>query len=295
MAVAITPVMPAPSSWVGQVLVSQLRIDPEYQRVHDKPASRKRIADMAAHWDERRAEAITVSVRPDGSWYVINGGHRFLAARMAGLRTILAIVWSGLDRAEEARLYGAINTGTVRPNRGDLFRSALVEGNPTALAIARICDQMGVRIDPKSSSAMAPGTTRSIGTLENIYEVSPKLLIDTIATCLFAWPSDHRSLTPSPLYGVASFIAVYEQHPRYKYERIAEKLAQDQARAFIQRAKELAASPSSGDGHGIHKNGPRRAVLVAYNKHLKDPLPDASLKDFKALSLGRNPWAQGDE
>lgn len=283
--------------WMDEVPVGRLKIDPDYQRRHESPRSRARIKAMAESWDERIAEAITVAVRDDG-WYVVNGGHRFLAARLAGVKTIKAVVWEGLSRQDEAWLYGEINTRTVRPTVHDLFRAKLARDDDAAVAISRIASGADVRLDlaNSGSNAKRPDVTRAIGALEIVYAVGGPVVLDqTLRTLREAWPFDSKALTAHPIFGVAGFIVTYRGHPQFEFARIARKLAERPAIAMIQRSKVLALSGASGGRtHGsavLHRSGPRRAVLEAYNQRLHNPLPDATLSDLRSLGLGRNPWA----
>lgn len=285
-----------PSYWMGEVAVSRLRLDPTYQRRHDRAASKNRIDRMAAAWDDGLAGTVIVSERSDG-WYVIDGGHRFLAARRAGIKVLRAIVWKGLTREGEARLYRRLNTGTVRPSAMDLFRSKLAEGDPAALSIQRVTTECDVRIDLADSGSLSknPEVTRAIAALEVIHnQGGPQTLGQVLRTLREAWPDSGGALGAVPLFGVGSFIWTYQSHPRFNYPRVAVKLGERSLKTFLQAAHEMGGFNPTGGGSGtgrlIHKAGPRRAVLVAYNRKLRDPLPDATMSDFKQLSLGRNPW-----
>lgn len=81
----VVAVAPRPSQRVAFLPTGHLRIDPSYQRDVNEP----RIKRMAAAWDDRRADTLTVSAR-DGSFYVLDGQHRLLAARMAGIASMVS-------------------------------------------------------------------------------------------------------------------------------------------------------------------------------------------------------------
>lgn len=276
---------------VEVIATGRLKIDPSYQR----ELNEKRVQAMANQWSDRLADAITVSAR-NGSWYVIDGQHRLAAARLAGVGSMAAVVHVGLAPSEEAGLFADLNTLARRPTANQIFKARLEAGDESALSIRAACQQSGVTLDLANSGGMAkvPHVTRAVAALERAYEAGgARLVRQILLTLRTAWPEDHRALEATPIFGVGGFITTYERHPRYDFPRIARKLGEKSASVFIRRVTDLSQALREGGGNsGVQKIGPRSAVLEAYNRDMRGNgrFPQATLRDFRALAVGRNPW-----
>lgn len=288
---ALTALKPATKPEVRIVRVASLKIDPTYQR----PVNELRVERMAAEWNDDLAGAITVSERSDG-FYVADGQHRLVAARRAGVIHLPAIVHSGLSQSEEASLFAAINTGTVRPSALAIFRARVIAADPVAEDIARVVAKCGCIIAyNQGRQSKQPNSTSAVSALERAYDAVGALGLEyTLRTCTTAWPDADRALDAPTITGVSGFLYTYQHHPLFRPERLSEKLAERPVRGFIQRAKDLGGSSSSATGGtGKVKAGPVKAALEAYNRGLRgNHLPEPTLTTYRFLAAGRNPWVE---
>lgn len=285
---------------IEPVPTSRLKVDSAYQR----PLNEQRVKRMAAGWNDDLAGVITVSAR-NGSWYVADGQHRLAAAREASVPELMAVVHEGLTPADEARLYIDINLGTVRPRAVDLFRARLELGQPDAVSTLEVAQELGMQLvyTTRPSGNRPPGAIGAVATVYTICADGGRdLLHDTLLTVQEAWPEDPAATDSVPLLGIASFIWTYQMHPRYRRETLADRLSDKPVRHFTQRARTLGEGNTSNTNVGnrdgrktvarFNKPGPRRAALEAYNRRMRNPLSDVTLRDYKAINAGKNPWVE---
>jgi hypothetical protein len=269
----------------------RLKIDPSYQRALNE----QRVRRMATGWCALLAQTIDVSER-GGEWYVLDGQHRLAAARMAGVPELAATVYNDLTPSAEARLFVELNTLRSRPSAADIFRAQLQAGDQTALSVLRAAAEADVDIDINKVTGgnKPPRATRSVGALLAVHAAGGETLVrETLSSLRAAWPEERKALEAVPIFGVASFIVTYRKHPRYEYGRIARKLGEVSASAFLRRVSALSEGQLGGSSGStvFQKAAPRKAVLEAFNRDLRgERLPDATQSDFKRISLGDNPW-----
>jgi hypothetical protein len=113
--------------------VSLLRMDESYQRV----TSQRRAAKMAGECDIRLLDPPTVSERPDGSLWVVDGAHRVLMARLLDWTTMLCRVVRYQSSAEEAAAFDLKNQSQVKPSHLEAHKAKLVAGEPIACDIEK--------------------------------------------------------------------------------------------------------------------------------------------------------------
>jgi hypothetical protein len=260
-----------------------LKIDPLYQRILDQ----RRVDKMAGEWKPELAGVLEVSAR-NGSWYVLDGQHRLVAARLAHVEALRVQLHDDLTIQQEAALFAKLNSERVRPTTASLFRARLFAGEAIPTDIELICTAQGVTLNFTSGDRSSrPGSTRAFSTLERIYQYSASLLEQTLRICGGAWASDPKAYTEVPLYGVSGFLLTYARHPRFDERRLIEKLAAWPVSHVIQRSK--AVGNTGGSGRSL-KVGPRLAVLDLWNYRMQRPFPAASMSELKRISLGENPW-----
>jgi hypothetical protein len=123
-----------------------LHVDDLYQR---SITSNRRVVDIARDWSYLACGALIVVQRSDGTYYVVDGQHRKLAADKRDEITMLAcIVFRVHDVKDEAM--GFVRANTVRGNIRTLekFKAKLVAQDPTALDIKALVEEVGYRIGP---------------------------------------------------------------------------------------------------------------------------------------------------
>ena len=191
---------------VMEVRAEALKFDASYQRAII-PARVKRLrTDM----DLDAIGVITVSER-DGELYVVDGQHRVRALVDEGLGEwkVKCNVYSDMEPEEEAGLFRTMND-TRRIAAFDDFRAGLVERDPECVAIARICERAGLRVDQQAG----PGHVTCVGALRSIYRRSPNgkagaLLTATLDLALASWGRQSSAVEGKVLEGIAIVLDTY--------------------------------------------------------------------------------------
>lgn len=135
--------------------VSQMFVDPEYQRSTETANGRNLIEAIAREFQWAKFQVIVVTRRPDGMYALIDGQHRRAAAVKCGLESLPCLVVSPGSLAAEADIFVSVNSGRVSVQPYEMFWSKLAAGRPDAVAVKAVCDEAGVTIPrslPKASN-----------------------------------------------------------------------------------------------------------------------------------------------
>lgn len=127
---------------IKTVAVNNLNIDQSYQR----SLSTVSVKKMAKDFKVDLLALPLVSVRRDGSMWVIDGQHRVAAAKLASVPTIDARLVSGLTQEEEAQMFVDANINSKRLTGPNFFVASLRAGNPKIVQIARMYERYGYTI-----------------------------------------------------------------------------------------------------------------------------------------------------
>lgn len=115
--------------------VDDLKIDHCYQR---ESLRTRAITDMAKDFNWRAFGALTVMERSDGSFYIIDGQQRWLAAKLRGdINTVPAVVFESAGRDSEARAFVALNVRRVPVTPRCRFYANSTAGAEPETTIAR--------------------------------------------------------------------------------------------------------------------------------------------------------------
>lgn len=149
--------------------VDRLSLDISYQRSTDNDASRRLIASIAAKFDWRLCTPLVVSRRPDGSFAVIDGQHRLLAARLRKMDDLPCCVFTYDSPQDEARMFVAANRSRKPMNRLDDFHAAIAAGDDEALQVRQLITDAGLTVARNtSSSAWAAGEIAFTGSVASV-------------------------------------------------------------------------------------------------------------------------------
>ena len=126
---------------IGWVPLSELVIDPEYQR---NPKTYKKLMKG---YNPRLCDPILVSYRPEeDKFFIIDGNHRAEVARMKGAEIVVCKILEGLTAQEEANEFANQDACKVKLTPYDRFKASLAGGNKVALELSRTLSDYGVRV-----------------------------------------------------------------------------------------------------------------------------------------------------
>lgn len=187
--------------------VSELEVDPEVQRHH---LDYKKIERIKKYFNPGAVGLITVSRRNRVTNIVLDGMHRktVVTELTDGTGKMLARVFTGLTRAEEAQMFLDLNYGN-QPNVLDKFRMRIIAGDEVAIQIAEIVQGYGWTI----AYANTNGHLQAVKSLERIYTTSvrqekdPNILQLTIMVVTRAWGLERQGAQAVILDGLAAFLS----------------------------------------------------------------------------------------
>lgn len=196
------------------VPIAAIGVDRHYQR----PTSQARVASMARTWSQARCGAIDVSLRPDGTYWCFDGGHRLAAAARAGETMIYCHVHR-YDPAQEAAEFVALQRDRASVGTVHQFKARVAAGEPVATAIESIVHEMGYSVDYGNTRALgAIGCVAALETLYRSYKVSrrsappeptPERLRAVLSLVERTWGRHHEGCTDFSLRAVDYLLRRY--------------------------------------------------------------------------------------
>ena len=124
----------------AEIPVSQIVVDKAYQR-----ALRARVQRIADNWNAEKCDALVVSFR-DNKFYVVDGQHRYEAAKMCGVEYLVCQIYENLTQIDEARKFVQQNTEVSFLSPYDTFKANIMLNDPVDTAIKEVCEAFQLRI-----------------------------------------------------------------------------------------------------------------------------------------------------
>lgn len=196
---------------IRMLRTDSLTVDHDVQRALNVP----RVEEMAKTFREDALGVLAVSHRPDGSYHIVDGQHRWETCKSVGRTHVQCKVYSGLSRQDEAALFRVLNNTRI-VNALDRFRVRVVEGEVSAVDINGILEKSGWRV-PSKASANTPGVVNSPVALEWVYcgagirqGRQPTVFRQTVEVITAAWGYEPDAMRSDVVKGVGAFLTRYE-------------------------------------------------------------------------------------
>lgn len=208
-----------------------LKIDSNYQRDINNPASRILIGRIAKDWNWDLCQPLVTVRRDGGDLYVIDGQHRLMAAKERGDVDQLPVVIVNLPSAEsEAQLFVSFNRNRRPLKPLDIWKAALAAGDAETTSINGILRKHGLSVWSSSNNKnMRAGAVTNIGGLTKIYrEQGAEQFEATVAVIAAAFGHEGLQYSATLFNGVAAIIAdeCVATHPvEWRFGERAEQLA----------------------------------------------------------------------
>jgi len=217
---------------IERVQPDKIIIDGRVQRGLDL----KRAQSIAADFEPAAFGVPTISRREDESLHAVDGQHRIMGANIAGhgQKFFPMKVHVGLTLEEEARLFRLLNN-TRKPLPVDLFKIAVIEKEPAAVAMNKLIKNAGLHVANSGETSF-----RAVSALRDIYTYDAIAAERALQTLVRAWGCTSASVQAALVSGIGRFFIRYGDQP--STEKLIARLAKypGGANALIGAARGLA-------------------------------------------------------
>jgi hypothetical protein len=254
---------------VATLKVSELTIDPRVQRTAMKESKVRRIV---ANFNPAALQVITVSLRKDLSYVILDGAHRTEAVRRLtdNTGTMDCHVLEGLTLQEEAAIFLDLNYSD-QPTVIDRFRVSVTAEQETNVRIDGLVHAYGFQVSraPGNGNINAVNALRQLDDLSRKIEAEPHLIQAVLLVISKAWGNSRFGTQTAILAGLGRLIA--EHGSRLSLDTLVEKLKgyKGGPQGLVAGARQLAALRGTKVAMGVAE-----LVTDEYNKgRTKNALP----------------------
>lgn len=263
---------------IERIPLYKLHVDHGYQRT----IKQHRIRKIIKNFDWLNFDPLFVSIRVDGpdsgKHFVVDGQHRYVAAKEVhgDLQEVPALIVP-LTYEEEAKRFAQQDENKLRVSSQDLFRARLESGDADALILKMMVERNGFAIGlfngPKGKR-----TITAVSTLNSIYTgYSPQILERTLQIVGEAWGHLPECSDAKILSGMAHFLYHF---PIVDDDHLIDKLMRPEAhpRRIVQNSAIYGnANATSNKGGGAVS----RAIFDQYNFRMSRNRLEWDLKKYR--------------
>jgi hypothetical protein len=175
----VTDAEPGPATLLQWLPISQMVIDPSYQRSVGR-SGRDNIKQIARAFRWTHFAPVIVSPVEGGLYAIIDGQHRTIAAMLIGIEQIPCAVVIA-DRTTQAAAFHAVNAKTTRMRPTQIWHARLAAGDAKAMAMNDVCNEAGVIIVRSAGPWQhKPQNTMAIQVIEQISRLDRDAAIVTL-------------------------------------------------------------------------------------------------------------------
>lgn len=232
--------------------ISSLFVDERAQRAEIGPHLRRLIANF----DPAQLGVLTVSTRPGGRFHLIDGQHRWLAARECGLTDlkVKCEVHQGLSLQDEADLFIARNAQRA-VSAIDKYQVGLVAKDTECVGVQSVLDRFGYRV----AAGTGAETISCPDTIRRVYRKDDgETLGDVLAVARSAWGDNPDALEHIILSSLGAVVG------RYNGELDRDRL--------VKRLSKYPGGPTGliGNARGLARMKPGMSVARAASESVLD-------------------------
>ena len=208
-----------------KISVDELNISDAYQRT----VVAGRVNKIVKALDQDAFGSLTVGVRKDGTYWVVDGMQRLTAARRLGIATVPCDVFESDGPKHEARVFRLKNKERTNVSPMCLFKAQLTEGDEQSTLIAATVRKAGLKIGYESSWPYI----KAVKALERSFgRVGEDGLLTAMRIIATAWPGEPGELSGEMVEGMCWFI---KKNVGFDEQRLIKKLS-DKAVSIVVRS-----------------------------------------------------------
>jgi hypothetical protein len=156
-----------PANMMGEfrlIKKQDLNIDGRYQRGQ---VSSLKVRDIARDWNWVLFEALSVAEREDGTYWVLEGGHRTRASfYRSDVQLLPCMVFKVGSLSDEAKAFVCTNTMVSNVSPADKHRAGVVANEPTSQKVQALLDEFGLR--PVSGGSSCNDAVMCVGAIRSM-------------------------------------------------------------------------------------------------------------------------------
>jgi uncharacterized protein DUF6551 len=247
--------------------IEALLVDHDFQR----PADWYFVRREAARFDSSLVGTIDVSERRKGAVYsILDGQQRMEICKLVGLETIYCSIYSGLDKASEARFFLHKNKDRKTVHPFYTWRARLVAADPDALEIEKIVKRMGFRMAITSAKVGTKSENHisAVMAVQNAYELKRpdggEALSATLATLYNSTFGMEQGQANVLIRGLARFFTYFDDD-ELDLKHLEQRLTERGPTWLLTRTRETSRAMSTGGGAEHYL---ARVLIEEYNRGL---------------------------
>ena len=235
--------------------VNKLKVDLNYQRVIRSKTAVKKIAD---NFDENLLNVIEVSAREDG-YYIIDGQHRFEAAKLNGVKSMVCKVNENLSPEQEAEMFVKLN-GVKKITTMNKLKARLYAGDSKIIQLDRVVKESGFTLAFDTSTGKRK--ISSVAPLEKTLDTfGEKGLKDLLYIVRESFDGTRKSLSIYALDGLYLFFK--DHYEELDVEFLIKRLKESGIDQISSKARDF------GRVHGCEVRHGMKMALVYYYNYMK--------------------------
>lgn len=221
---------------------------------------------------------ITLSLRNDGRYAILDGNHRKNLAQICGEDEMLSRVFIDLTYEQEAEMFSALNT-IKPPTALDNWRARKEYRDAAALEITEVLDRVGLHVG-QSHKNTAPGVILCVSSLDSVYSsYGTDTLQEVLMILRAAWDLEPSAYSGKMVMGVTVFWARYREQA--VMDRLVQQLRQTTPHQILGAAGQLSnslepARTAVGKQIAAVYTGRSRRYILPDWKHFADSTMDRS-------------------
>jgi hypothetical protein len=240
--------------------ISVLEVDREnYQR----GMSEHKLRRISGAWWENGLGTLLVSMRTDGSYWIMDGGHRAEGTkRKRGADFLMdCLVYHGLSINEEARVFAFVNLDRGAVKTGRKYRALFMSGHPEVVAIVDLLDEMGIEHDWERSGD--PGVLGCWAALHDVYRAGKSGHLESVLRLIGdSWSFTGLTGQMRFIKGISLFILNHEKDEGWHLPTIRQGLSRlSPENDILVKAKKIHDAHDANEQQCIY-----RAVHELYNR-----------------------------
>ena len=159
----------------------RLKVDKRYQRaLIGKP----QVLDIARKWDWALCGVLLVVLRPDGTYWVVDGQHRWIASSYRkDVNELPCMVFSWDDLGSEARAFIGANTMKTAVGALDRHKASLVAKKSLAISVEWVIKKHGYSFVASSRGSTEGRTIQAVATIYSLVRGDEGNADRTLALC----------------------------------------------------------------------------------------------------------------